>query len=301
MRLIAFKDKQEPPQTFSLLNQWILADLEETKKEVISHLDNYEVFEAAKTLDNFVDDFSRWYLRRARRIFQKATSPEEWQASSWVLKTVLKQFSLLLAPFCPFLTETLWQELRDQTEPLSIHLANYPKVFQDFENDNLLKLMKEAREIAALSLSIRQKANLKVRQPLLKLTLKDAALQNYPELLQLIKEEVNVKEIIFNPQLEEKVVLDTTLTEELLQEGLIRDLIRLIQEQRKNQNLVPQDTIRVDLEVVTQKLASTFDQWKDLIQQETGAGGINIRLTTQEITEGVDINGEKIGLKIQKI
>jgi len=97
-------------------------------------------------------------------------------------------------------------------------------------------------------------------------------------LLQLIKEEVNVKEIIFNPQLEEKVVLDTTLTEELLQEGLIRDLIRLIQEQRKNQNLVPQDTIRVDLEVVTQKLASTFDQWKDLIQQETGAGGINIRL-----------------------
>ena len=297
----AFKDKQEPPQTFSLLNQWILADLEETKKEVISHLDNYEVFEAAKTLDNFVDDFSRWYLRRARRIFQKATSPEEWQASSWVLKTVLKQFSLLLAPFCPFLTETLWQELRDQTEPLSIHLANYPKVFQDFENDNLLKLMKEAREIAALSLSMRQKANLKVRQPLLKLTLKDAALQNYPELLQLIKEEVNVKEIIFNPQLEEKVVLDTTLTEELLQEGLIRDLIRLIQEQRKNQNLVPQDTIRVDLEVVTQKLASTFDQWKDLIQQETGAGGINIRLTTQEITEGVDINGEKIGLKIQKI
>jgi len=285
----------------SLLNQWILADLEETKAKVINLLDHYSVFEATKVLDNFVDDLSRWYLRRSRRIFQKPDNQTEWETSSLVFKMVLKEFALLLAPFCPFFSEIIWQELKEEKDKESVHLADYPKGERKHQNKKILILMQEIRDLSAKVLSLRQKENIKVRQPLKELRIKNYELRGKRELLEILKEEINVKEIIFDDKIKGELELDTKLTPELMEEGIIRELVRQIQEERKNQALVPKDKISIILEVRTQKLQLMLEQWENFIKKETGAKELKIQITSQEIAEGIVINEEKIGLKIQKI
>jgi len=285
----------------SLLNQWILADLEETKAKVINLLDHYSIFEATKILDNFIDDLSRWYLRRSRRIFQKPDKLSEWETNSMVLRIVLKEFALLLAPFCPFFSEIIWQELKEEQDKESVHLADYPKGERKYQNKKILTLMQEVRDLAASALSLRQKENIKVRQPLKELKFKNYELRIKGELLEILKDEVNVKEIIFDPNIKDEVELDTALTEDLIEEGIVRELIRQIQGERKNQGLVPQDKISITLEVHAQKLQLMLEQWKDFIKKETGAEELKIQVTSKELKEGISINEEKIGLKIQKI
>jgi len=287
----------------SLLNQWILADLEETKAKVINLLDHYSVFEATKVLDSFVDDLSRWYLRRSRRIFQKSDNQTEWKTSSLALRMVLQELMLLLAPFCPFFSEIIWQELKEEKSKESVHLADYPKGERKHQNKKILILMQEIRDLSAKVLSLRQKENIKVRQPLNLLKIKDkkSTIKNHLALLEILKEEINVKEIIFDKDLASDIELDTTITPELKEEGMIRELIRQIQEERKNQSLIPQDKIKIMLEVTNPKLQSILKKEDEFIKQKTGAEEIKIQIASQEIAKEININEEKIGLKIQKI
>ena len=285
----------------SLLNQWILADLEETKAKVINLLDHYSVFEATKVLDNFLDDLSRWYLRRSRRIFQKPDNQTEWETSSLVLRIVLKELMLLLAPFCPFFSEIIWQKLKEEQDKESVHLADYPKVEKRYQNKQVLILMQEARDLSAKALSLRQKENIKVRQPLKELRIKNYELRGKRELLEILKEEINVKEIIFDKDLASDIELETKLTPELIEEGIIREIVRQIQEERKNQGLIPKDKISIILEVTNPKLQLILEKEKDFIKKETGAEELKIQIASQEITEGIVIDEEKIWLKIQKI
>jgi len=122
----------------------------------------------------------------------------------------------------------------------SVHLCDYPKADKKYFNDKLEEEMVEARNIVNLALAERSKQGIKVRQPLLSVKTKK---QIDPELMELIKEEINVKEIIFEPDLENEIVLNTEITAELKEEGLVRELIRQIQQMRKEQGLVPQDRI----------------------------------------------------------
>jgi len=299
-RTYAFKGEAKISH-LSLLNQWILADLEETKAKVINLLDHYSVFEATKVLDNFVDDLSRWYLRRSRRVFQKTDNQTEWITSSLVLRIVLKELVLLLAPFCPFFSEIIWHELKEKQDKESVHLADYPKGERKHQNKKILTLMQEIRDLSAKALSLRQKENLKVRQPLKELRIKNNELRGQSELLEILKEEINVKEIVFDKDLASDIELDTTLTQELKEEGIIRELIRQIQEERKNQGLVPQDKIKIILELANPKLQSILEKQKEFIKQKTGAEELKIQITSQEIAEEIVINEQKVGLKIQKI
>jgi len=298
----AFKNETKI-SNLSLLNQWILANLEETKAKIINLLDHYSIFEATKVLDNFVDDLSRWYLRRSRRIFQKSDRLSEWETSSMVLRIVLQEFSLLLAPFCPFFSEIIWQELKKEQEKESVHLADYPKKERKYQNKKILTLMQEIRDMSANALNLRQKENLKVRQPLKELRIKNEKLKGQNELLKILKEEINVKDIFFDYNLElgEEIKLDTQLTPELLEEGIIRELVRQVQEERKKQELVPKDKISIILEIHAQKLQLMLEQWKDFIKKETGAEELKIQVTPEELKEGISINKEKLRLEIKKV
>jgi isoleucyl-tRNA synthetase len=298
----AFKSKVKI-SNLSLLNQWILADLEETKVKVINLLDHYSIFEATKVLDNFVDDLSRWYLRRSRRIFQKPDNQTEWETSSMILRIVLKELMLLLAPFCPFFSEIIWQELKEEQDKESVHLADYSKGERKYQNKKILVLMQEIRDLSAKALSLRQKENLKVRQPLKELRIKNEKLKGQNELLKILKEEINVKDIFFdyNLELREEIKLDTQLTPELLEEGIIRELVRQVQEERKKQELVPKDKISIILEIHAQKLQLMLEQWKDFIKKETGAEELKIQVTPEELKEGISINKEKLRLEIKKV
>ena len=283
-----------------LLNQWILADLEETKAKVINLLDHYSIFEATKILDNFIDDLSRWYLRRSRRIFQKPDKLSEWETSSMVLRIVLKELMLLLAPFCPFFSEIIWQELKEEQDKESVHLTDYPKGERKYQNKKILTLMQEVRDLAASALSLRQKENIKVRQPLKELRIKNYELRDKGELLEIIKDEINVKEIIFDGNISEEMELNTSITSELREEGMIRELTRQIQEERKNQGLVPQDKIILSLYVDNQEIKEMIQKRMDYIKKEASIEQFDFKENNFKGAT-INLNGNKIVIEVKKI
>lgn len=256
----------------SVLDQWILARFDQTLREVTKGMEEYDVAEATKPLDLFIDDLSTWYLRRSReRIKDGDRDAKE------TLYFVLKNLAKIIAPFAPFAAEDIWLKLRNADDTESVHLVDWPikkyKLFGIIPLPNLplhggrrkegvLTNMQNVRNIVTLGLEARQKAGIKVRQPLasLKLKIKSEKLSN--EYLELIKDELNVKEVILEPatsDLEPNLELDTKITEELKQEGDYRELARALQDMRKKMGLTPNDIVALILE--------TNDEGKKIIQK----------------------------------
>ncbi len=234
---IKAKDSQFSSRlTLKGIDKWILSRLNQTIKITRANLDKYEVVQAARPVDDFVDDLSRWWLRRSRKRF-----PEEKNASA-VLRIVLEELSKLIAPFTPFLAEHIWQELGNED---SVHLADYPKPQLKLIDKKLEEQMNLAKEAAAKGLALRAEAGVKVRQPLSKLKIEKSKIKINDGLLELIKDEVNVKEIVFGDRFE----LDTKITAELREEGLVRELARTIQEMRRDGGLVPDDSVKIYLKL----------------------------------------------------
>lgn len=147
----------------------------------------------------------------------------------------------------PFISEEIYQEMGGGKEK-SIHLEDWPSYAKTSEGkpaQKLLKDMEVARDIVSKALEARTKFGIRVRQPIASLKLKSQILnlKNNKEFLELIKGEVNVKEIIFDKNIKEEVELDTTLTEELKEEGMLRDLIRQIQDIRKKEGRKPNEML----------------------------------------------------------
>ena len=243
-----------------LLDKWILSRLNQTIKVVGNNLDKYEVTQAARPIDEFVDDLSRWWLRRSRKRF----SGEEAEIASLVLKEILEKTSRLLAPFTPFLAEYIYMELGNNN---SIHLTDYPNANLKFIDVGLEFRMTIVKNISAQALALRAKAGIKIRQPLASLQVQSSKFKVQDELLDLIKEEVNVKKIIFGDKFE----LDTKITAELKEEGAIRELARQIQEMRKDGGLTPGDAIRVYFKIENAVLKNTITKWQKNLSNEVGA------------------------------
>ena len=181
----------------SVMDKWILSRLNTTIKVVDKQLSNYEITEASKTLQEFVDDLSNWYVRRSReRFWQKGMEQDKINAYM-TLHTVLVTFCKICAPMIPFMTEEIYQNLvrtNDPTAPESIHLCDFPvrddkMIDKDLESDMQLVL-----EASTLARSARNAANIKNRQPLSKLYIKaERPLNDYYKAI--LADELNVKEI----------------------------------------------------------------------------------------------------------
>jgi isoleucyl-tRNA synthetase len=137
----------------------------------------------------------------------------------------------------------MFQKLDGKIE--SVHLCNYPEVNEKYLNKDLEKEMEKARDIVNLCLAQRSKLGIKVRQPLLWVKIKNKIEEN---ILDLVKEEINVKDIIIDKTIKEEIELNEEITPELKEEGLIRDIVRHIQQMRKEQGFVPKDKIIVHYE-----------------------------------------------------
>jgi len=231
------------------LDKWVLSKLNQLISDVTNHLDTYNVTSAARSIEDFVvNDLSLWYIRRSRKRFQKPENKKELKEASETLGFVLSILSRLTAPFVPFLSDHIYQKIHNrqsETCNFSIHLEDWPKVNKKLIDKRLEKKMEKAREIVAQALAERAQVKIKVRQPLARLKIKDLRFKLEGELLDLIKEEVNVKEIVFDPEIKKEVELDTEITPELKEEGIIREVIRQIQEMRKIAGFKPKDKILV--------------------------------------------------------
>ena len=230
------------------LDIWIKVRLAQTQKIVEENLQNYIIPPAVQAVEDFVDDLSRWYIRRSR----DRISSGDAQALS-TLYNVLFKFSKVAAPIIPFITEAIYQSLRAPGGTLSVHLVDYPQVDEKLleKHSDMLEKMASDREVVSKILALRDSVGLGIRQPLS--DFKTIVEVNYPE---IIADEVNVGEIEFVPELADldssyvkdersTVALNMQLTEKLKLQGALRNVIRNIQKARKKAGMGLGDKAKV--------------------------------------------------------
>jgi len=183
---------------------------------------------------------------------------------------VLLTLSKLAAPFIPFLSEEIYLGLKRSKMPESVHLCDWPVVDKKAINKTLEAKMAQARSVVVLALAERAAAGLKVRQPLAALAISSKQLTgNNKELVEIIKDEVNVKEVIFDETLPaDEIKLDKKLTKELKEEGQAREVARQIQDMRKEAGLTRKDTIIIAWQSTDKSLAALMANWARYFMQE---------------------------------
>lgn len=264
----------------NVLDRWIIARLRQLIAESTEGFKNYELDKATRPITDFIDDLSVWYLRRSRERLKGEDEADKKLALA-TLRFVLRQLSLVMAPSMPFYADYLWRKVKEEDDAESVHLASWPEVKDT--DPVVLGEMSLVREFVTAALEARTKAGTKVRQPLAKITLN---IEMEPEYANIIADEVNIKEVVFDANSTERVVLDTKITPELKMEGDARDFIRSVQEMRKQKGLAPQD--RISLKIQTsdggQEIVKTFEAE---IKRVVGADSIDFtNAEGEEITAG---------------
>ncbi len=240
----------------NVLNIWIMARLNQLVEGVTKGMEMYDMAEATRPFDLFVDDLSTWYLRRSRDRVKEGDT-ETKQTLYVVLKTVAK----VLAPFAPFTSEDMWQRLKRAADVESAHLAQWPTTTAPVSKE-VLTAMKTTREICASGHMLRQKSNIVVRQPLATLFAPEIPAEEYQE---IIKDELNVKAITTG----ETLSFDETITPALKREGQYRDLVRAVQDLRKQADLIPSDRISVVLTKESEEYTQPFmEEFKKTVQAD---------------------------------
>ena len=221
-----------------VLDRWILARLDQLIRESTKGYEAYQLDTATRPIAKFIDDLSVWYVRRSRERFKE--EGEDKKAALATLRYVLHRLSLVMAPAMPFFAEHLFQAVRESEDEESVHLAVWPEgratanfiqrlLGRGDEASRLIAAMEAARAVVTQALEARDAAKIKVRQPLASLFIPDHS-NIIAELLSIVADEVNVKKV---EKKGDAVTLDTNITRELREEGIIRDTIRLVQDARK--------------------------------------------------------------------
>lgn len=279
--------------TDSLLDKWIISKTEKLNRDVVKWMDEYELTKASRLFNDYIDDLSNWYIRRSRRRFQKPESEKEKEQATYTLHYAISKLIKLMAPFTPFITEDIFLKMKNGE---SIHLCDYPKPNLDLIDEQLESEMENIREIVNLALAERSKQGIKVRQALSSLSVKELKIDK-EELIELIKEEINVKGIKEDKSISEEVELDTTITPELREEGNVREIIRQIQQMRKDNGFIPDD--RIDVYYAQSDFFDTIlERNKEHILSEVLA---NEFISSAEDLKEINIDENKIYLNIKKI
>jgi isoleucyl-tRNA synthetase len=182
----------------------------------------------------------------------------------------MAQICKLLAPWAPFMTDNLWRDLMKNTnEPSSVHLCDWPQK-ADIDNE-IIKQMQVARDCIVDGLSQRAEAKIKVRQPLQSISISNKITLS-EELVGIVKDELNVKTVKFINS-DEKVVIDTTMTESLIQEGVSIEIVRLVQESRKKASLNVDNRINLQLKSEDKNINKAINEFLSYINLETLATG----------------------------
>lgn len=282
-----------------VLDRWIIERMNVVIGQVTSAMDSYELEKALTPIDLFIEDISVWFLRRSRERL-KSENETERNAALNTFSLVLLELSKLMAPFTPFLAEEIYRKLGGASGPEkeSVHLEDWPSAHvASIDNIELLADMDETRRVVSLALEARAKAGIKVRQPLQKIVLKTATLEGKQECIDLILDELNIKEVIFDPQLIDEVVLDTKISDELREEGTLREFVRFVQDLRKKSGLKPGERAHL--------FASTNQAGADFLNKFQPQIKKSAHLSAASPEEGVvgemvEIDGVKFNVKLVK-
>ena len=255
-----YRDKKlennKQPKSKNILDVWILIRLNELIELATENLDNYKLLEPTRAIRDFIGDLSTWYLRRSRERIKSASAQgssetKEGEDARITLYHVLKTLAKVMAPFAPFSAEDIWLGLKNENDAESVHLEKWPNA--EKVDEKILKDMQLTRNVVSEALMVRQVEKIPVRQPLQKLKIQDVRLKNKNELIKLIADEINVKEIIFDGRMTKGFELDITITPGLKAEGKYREFMRELQDKRKALGLNPGDRMVMGIEEIYKK------------------------------------------------
>ncbi len=285
----------------SVLDRWIMSELNQLVADVNNALENYNPTEAGRKIESFVSDLSKWYVRRSRRRFWKSENDSDKLAAYTTLYRCLVTLSKLLAPFTPFLAEELYHNLVCSAfpeAPDSVHLADFPIADKDKIDKRLSADTRLAIKISSLGRAARSKAGIKVRQPLARavvsLTSKSER-QSLERIKAQIIDELNIKELKtvdnegelesagYQVSLEAGygVAIVTEITPELAAEGLARDIVHRLQTMRRSAGFDIADYITTYYQGGAY-IKQVMDNFGDYIRQET---------LSRELIEGIADEG----------
>ena len=188
--------------SLNMMDKWVLSKLHTLVKTVDENLENYRIFEAARDMQDFIDEVSNWYVRRSRERFWQSDMPQDKINAYKTLHTVLVTLAKLAAPFTPFMAEQIYQNLVksvDETAPASVHLCDFPVCDESMVDKELEKHMDEVLDIVVLGRSCRNESGIKNRQPIG--TLYVGATEVLPgEFIDIVAEELNIKHVEFTTE-----------------------------------------------------------------------------------------------------
>ncbi len=290
--------KKNAKPSENLLDRWILSELQLLIKEVDGAMQSYELNRATRAFAPFVDNLSNWYIRRSRNRFWKSEDGGDKENAYQTLYDVLVTLSKVMAPFTPFLSEEIYKNLTGKN---SVHLADYPVPNETLINKDVREKMMITRNLVVQGLQKRSEAGIKVRQPLALLSAK-IRIDLPQEYKDIIKEELNIKDIVFDIleslEMEEDIVLDIKITSELKLEGEAREIIRAIQEGRKKAGFNVED--RISLSSVGKE--KVFEKFGDMIAKEVLATKVESGVPSDaEYSETVSLDGEDFSFSLKRI
>ena len=285
-----YKDELKDPfaDVTNSLDIWIISRLHQLIDEVTRHMDGYDIPSATKAILPFIDDASNWYVRRSRRRFWKSGDDIDKNNAYQTLHYVLVQLAKIIAPFAPFMAEELYQKM---TGSESVHLVDWPVGGR--VDEVVISEMSEVREYVTAGLSLRAVNRLKVRQPLASVTVKNNG--QFVDYADILLEELNVKKMLIGKEFS----LDLKVTDSLKREGLMRELVRNIQNARKDIGLQVDDRIDLAIETNEAELSVAIKEHTETIQQETLAVSMNTQVDMPLVAD-VIVDGFEAKIYINK-
>ncbi len=280
----------DKPQPTHVMDQWILAYTQAAIQTVTEAMNRYDLNAATATLEQCVQEVSTWYLRRSRSRFKDAqTAPEALATLRYVLDTLAK----LLAPFTPFMSERIYQQLHPEAVAAgdSVHLQRWPIMEHALVSEETLTNMTTVRTLVEQILALREQHSLKVRQPLASVTLPQTLESTY---LEILLEEVNIKTAITGDLLS----INTELTPELKEEGMVRELVRTINALRKQKKLTIQDRITITYHSTDPVVLAAFAHNTEILQQSVLAKALHASEVAQP--DVASVNGAQVSLNLER-
>lgn len=290
------KEKVVNPKSGNLLDKWLISRLNELIKNATEYLENYNTIKTCAEIKKFIDDLSTWYVRRNRGRFNA-----EDRLARQTLAFALQELSKVIAPIMPFAAEIIYHNVVSDRD--SVHLQDWPEYDKKAIAKNLEIEMQIARDVVSLALKERDKLQISLKQPLAKIEVVGIELNK--EYLDIIADEVNVKEVEIIKGKELTVKLDTKLTPELEAEGFAREISRKVQALRKEKGLVKENKIDLFIEIKDDKLRALVSTQEDMIQERTNSEDIEIGKEVKKkvfVAESKDkIRGKEISIFFNKL
>ncbi len=283
-----------------VLDRWIVSKTNQLIHEVTSALEHYDPIIACNSISSFINDLSTWYIRRSRERF-KSEEKKVREKAVHTLAYVLFNVAKITAPIMPFIAEEIYQLLRRASPNLqeSIHLDLWPREDPQLINEDLHQMMDLTRDLASKALDQREKKKIPIRQALSMLTIRGVRLE--PEYQSLILEEANVKEISFKDDEAISVALDTEMTPELLEEGISRTLIRIINSYRKELGLTINDKIALYIATADAAILGSINHFQTVIAQNAQAETIEFAIPSGLKKKQTTINEELVEIAVKVI